>query len=596
MKKVIRVIFLTLVGLFLVYVSLLSLTSQSTIDNSLNLATLIATPANLVTFGPTVDINDFPFQDNASLYKNDDPGSVVVLYVTVQSSGVVGSSDFTWGEINDFTNWTFQDSVNTYVPPRLDAIAQFGNESGPLLGEVGYGVVLPNATIQLRAISASPVTQQSYKIELQKSTGLWRGQSALVLNKHVSDLSRSRQKLNFDLMEQIPNLVSMRTQFVHLYVKDETNDPPDTAFIDYGLYTQIEQPNKRFLENHLLDRDGQFYKAVLFEFQRYPDQIRLTTDPLYDDAAFSTVLEIKGNLNHEKLIRMLDDVNNYSVPIEQTFGKYFNSDNYFTWMAYNILVGNISTSNTNFFLYSPKNAEKWYFIPWDYDASFPLRSLGGSGSFQTASWQIGVSNYWGVVFHNRVLRVDEFRHSLDDKINQLLLFLTPDRIANLLNTYRPATDLYVSRLPDLYYLPGSLDEYNQLYQHLPDDIHENYQLYLESLQRPMPFNLMVPEANADNLILKWGESYDFNSEDISYHVQVSSSWAFDNVIYDETVVNQTSLSTAVLAPGEYFWKVTATNSSGKTELPFDSYVDVDGLVHEGMKQFVITLDGQVLEP
>ena len=33
---------------------------------------------------------------------------------------------------------------------------------------------------------------------------------------------RFRNKLSYDLLKGIPELLSLRTQFVHLYVKDET--------------------------------------------------------------------------------------------------------------------------------------------------------------------------------------------------------------------------------------------------------------------------------------------------------------------------------------------------------------------------------------
>ncbi len=171
-------------------------------------------------------------------------------------------------------------------------------------------------------------------------------------------------------MKQIPNMVSLRTQFVHLYIMDQTTDPWSKAFADYGLYTQVEIPDKKFLKSRFLDPNGQLYKAAFFDFGRYPDQIRLVDDPLFDESIFSTRLEIKGNRDNSKLINMLDDVNNPDIPIEATFEKYFNADNYFTWMAYNILAGNVSTSSGNFYLYSPRNGNKFYFIPWDYDDSF----------------------------------------------------------------------------------------------------------------------------------------------------------------------------------------------------------------------------------
>ena len=52
--------------------------------------------------------------------------------------------------------------------------------------------------------------------------GEWRGQRTIALNKHVSDVFRFRNKLAYDLMKDIPQMMSARTQFVHLYVKDTT--------------------------------------------------------------------------------------------------------------------------------------------------------------------------------------------------------------------------------------------------------------------------------------------------------------------------------------------------------------------------------------
>ena len=54
---------------------------------------------------------------------------------------------------------------------------------------------------------------------------------------------RFRNKLTYDLMKKIPQMLSLRTQFVHLYVKDNTDGTSD-SFADYGLYTQVEQLNK----------------------------------------------------------------------------------------------------------------------------------------------------------------------------------------------------------------------------------------------------------------------------------------------------------------------------------------------------------------
>ena len=70
---------------------------------------------------------------------------------------------------------------------------------------------------------------------------------------------------------------------------------------------------------HGLDKNGQLYKVNFFEFQRYEDIIRLSSDAGYDADSFEEYLEIKGDNDHSKLIEMLDDVNDTSKPIEETF-------------------------------------------------------------------------------------------------------------------------------------------------------------------------------------------------------------------------------------------------------------------------------------
>ena len=408
MRKIISIVFAVLAGLLFILISAMSLASEEKIDENINLATLVATPQNQLTIVPGADINDLPFQDNMNIYQYDDPDSIVYMYVTVRQGNSSDNTDHTWKEINDFSKWYYSDFEIIEVG-RTEAILQIGDENGPLPGELGYGEVVPNATIQIRGASTTLSPQKSYKIELRDRAGEWRGQKTIALNKHVFDLTRVRNKLNFDLMKEIPNMVSLRTQFVHLYVKDETSDVPGEGFVDYGLFTQVEQPNQRFLRNHLLDGDGQLYKTTFFEFYRYPEQIRLADDPLYDEDAFSTIIEIKGNRDHSKLILMLEDVNNYNLPIVQTFETYFDSENYFTWMAFNILVGNIDTQSQNYYLYSPKNGEKWYFIPWDYDGALSRQNRDYFGKYPYEYWEFGIANFWGGVLHNRVLRVEKYR-------------------------------------------------------------------------------------------------------------------------------------------------------------------------------------------
>ena len=89
---------------------------------------------------------------------------------------------------------------------------------------------------------------------------------------------RFRNKLSYDLLKGIPQLMSLRTQFVHLYVRDLT-EGNSTEFQDYGLYTQVEQLNKTGMKNHGMDSNGQLYKINSFEFYRQEDDKKKKTIP-----------------------------------------------------------------------------------------------------------------------------------------------------------------------------------------------------------------------------------------------------------------------------------------------------------------------------
>ncbi len=558
-----------------------------------DLDSLIEAEFSTVEKEPLISINDIPLQDNMNIYQYDDPDSVITMYVTVREGNSADNSDHTWQEVNDFTKFFFVGNVNTVVG-KAEAILQIGDENGPIPGELGYGEIVPNATIQIRGNTASRTPQKSYKIELFDSAGEWRGQSTIALNKHFDDITRLRNKMCFDLMKELDDFVSLRTQFVHLYVKDETSDPPSDVFVDYGLFTQIEQPNRAFLRNHLLDQDAQLYKPNMFEFYRYPDEIKLADDPFYDLQRFETILEVKGNQDHSKLIKMLEDVNNWNIPIEEIFNSYFDADNYFTWMAFNIIIGNVDTESQNFYLYSPQNSQTWYFLPWDYDGSFARQEKEIFGGYGFHLFQEGIANYWGSVLHKRVLTVPAYRAQLDEKINQLLEFITPELIAARVENYREVTDKYVSNMPDILHLRATLEEYDLLMNLLPSELEINYQLYVESLEKPMPFYLGDPQVVNGKLRFNWEEAYDFDAQDITYTFRLSPSWNMTDAIYEVELTNFTTFEVDLVSPGEYFWQVVATNEDGKVQYPFDYYRDVEGDYHYGMKYFYLHEDNQIL--
>ena len=115
-------------------------------------------------------------------------------------------------------------------------------------------------------------------------------------------------------------------------------------------------------------------------------------------------------------------------------------------------------------------------------------------------------------------------------------------------------------------------QYDTVAAAIPSEVEQNYELYKESLEKPMPFYIGVPVIEGNTLKLNWDASYDFDAE---------------------TIIQIPEAETTVPSDGQYFVRVRATNESGKTQDAFDYYVTDDGKNY-GMKCFYIT-GGQNVE-
>ena len=547
--------------------------------------------ADKVEKAPLEDINSVHLRDNPELYTVYDDSGVVTMYLTVSRGNDSENTNHSWAEINHYSVYDYE----TMGVPRyqVNALLQVGDENGPLPGELGYAVEAPNATVQIRGQTSSRNAQKNYKIKLKKNKGSWRGQRTIALNKHMGEGLRFRNKMAYDLIKGIDQMMGLRTQFVHLYVKDLT-DSENGVFEDYGLYTQVEQLNKAALKAHGLDSTGQLYKVNFFEFYRYEDAIKLTTDPTFDQAKFDSYLETKGNSDHSKLIEMLEKLNDESQPMEKVLETYFDVENIAYWMAFQLLTGNADTQSRNVYLYSPQNSSTWYLLDWDNDGMLRRKERELIRFTDAESWERGISNYWCNVLFRRCLQTASYREALDTAVRELHDYLNADRIEEMTMHYRTITEQYIWQMPDIEYLPLTKPQYNTVAQVLPEEIEENYQQYPEGYHYPMPFYIALPSLQNGVLQLSWDPSYDFNAEDIVYTVELARDYQFRQVLYRQEHVVLPVVQAEAPGAGQYFIRVRATNASGYTQDAFDYYVIDTGKVY-GVKCFYIQPDGTVVE-
>ena len=531
--------------------------------------------------------------DKDTLYTNEDETSVVTMYLTVSSGNESDNTNHTWTEVNSYSAYDYDEmGVERYA---VNGLLQVGDENGPVEGELGYGQSIPNATVTIRGQTSSRHSQKNYRISIKDCKGTWNDQKVINLNKHEQDMTRFSNKMCYDLMKNLEDMISLRTQFVHLYVKD-TTEGGNNDFTDYGLYTQVEQLNRRALQSHGLDKNGQLYKINFFEFYRYEDVIMLKNDADYDEKAFEELLEIKGDDDHSKLIAMLDDVNNYSVPIEEIIDKWFEEDNLLSWLAFQILVGNTDTQSRNSFLYSPLNVDTFYFIPWDCDGAFVDTKRQYRVTDEVYGWEKGISNYWGNVLFQRIFKSDTLRSDLNEKIEEYRGILTEELLSEKANQYAEVVKQYAYSYPDLQYMPITQAQYADMLNYLPSEVERNYQLYLESLVSPMPFFIGIPQKQETGLKFNWNSSYDFGEETITYTIEIDDDYSFSNpIIREEGLFVPEYDYSETLPAGQYFVRVKATNESGYEQYAFDYYVTSESIKKYGVLCFYVLEDGTIVE-
>jgi polysaccharide biosynthesis protein PelG len=520
--------------------------------------------------------------EDKRLYERDDDTSIIPLYVTIlpDKRQEVEGKPYTWYEMNRISSRMDESE--------LKVILQEGavDGSGPSSGRFGYGTTETNGKISLRGNTSRYQSQRSYKIKLNEQAGLWNDQRILNLSKHPFDPTRIRSKVSFDLFETIPNITSLRTQFVHLFVKDlSEGGPTEKPYEDYGLYTHAEQPNELFLKNHWLDPYGQLYKAVMFEFFRYPEAIKPQTDPSYDKAAFEKVLEIRGREEHEKLIQMLEDVNNVSIPIDEVMAKHFDLNNYLTWVASNIIMDNMDTNTQNFLLYSPLNSDKWYFLPWDYDGAWEQPRISNLSS----DYSHGISNWWGAVLHNRFFRSDKNIRLLKDKIDELYGTINNDSVGQLVGKYRSVVEPFLKSAPDSGFLPAAaVKGLDKEFKRLAETPLRSLERFKQDLERPRPVYLgEVSKQTGGKLSFVWDASFDLQGDDLTYDWTLAHDPAMTRIIDQRKGITGTSVIEDSLPAGVYYWKIEVQDSHGNRQVAFDIYEDEDGIRHFGVRRIKV---------
>lgn len=532
------------------------------------------------------DAADILVSDANDLYAETEDG-IAVVYLAVGLGNEADGTDHTWTEINSIPL-----GEQGTIPYQCEAVFQMGDENAPTEGAFGYEALTANAVVRLQGANASKRQQKSYRISIKDGKGSLDGMKTVVLSKSFADPLRITNKLCYELMEDIPSLLSTRTRLVHLYVKDTTTGA-DMLYQDYGLYTMVEPINKSYLKSRHLDDDGALYKANAFDFARHEDVITLSTSSQFQKDAFEALLESKGSDDHAKLLSMLKAVNDPNLSIQEVLDTYFDRDNLYHWLAFNILTGNKDTSTENYYLYSPTGSEKFYFISWDNDGAFraDYEELRGPG--QSAAWDTGIFSFYDNVLFARILEDETCIASLSTAVDTLYeTYLTEPVVSSAVSRLTGLAEEYVFSLPDKTFARVTPAQYDALAAGIHEQIVRNYYAYYESLEFPAPFHIREPEVQSDgSLRLSWEDAA--RDKAVTYSIILDDSWDFETPLFSDSGRKSTEWVINRLPVGQYFLSVTAQTDDGKSQIAYETYsTEVKTTVY-GTLCFYVMPDGSV---
>jgi len=218
-----------------------------------------------------------------------------------------------------------------------------------------------NGTIGDAANSA----KKSFKIDLDHfgGTETYRLRKTINLHCEMADPSQLREALGYSIY-RAAGVPAPRTAFaeVRLTVPGKFED----HFL--GLYTVVEQVEKRFLRDHFGPDKGLLMKpegARDFDhksedWKAYKDAYQAKREPTAD--------ELKRLIGFCRLVHKADD-----ETFRKEIGSYLGIDNYLRFLAATAFIANtdcIFVTGHNYFLYLHPTTGRFHFAPWDLDRSF----------------------------------------------------------------------------------------------------------------------------------------------------------------------------------------------------------------------------------
>lgn len=228
---------------------------------------------------------------------------------------------------------------------------------------------LQNVGFRLRGNTSRVSKKKSFKISFNEyvSGRKYQDVKKINLNGAHNDPTLIREKLFYDTWKNA-GMVERRTSFVKLYINQ--------AY--YGLYTNLEEFDKDWLQRVYGEKSGNLYKCT------YPADLVYfgTNQQTYKNIAGGSssggrAYDLKTNEAADDYSDLVDLISTLNQPADAAFAvaitRKINVDNFLKAFALDVATGNWDDymyNKNNYFLYHNTATGKFEFISYDTDNTF----------------------------------------------------------------------------------------------------------------------------------------------------------------------------------------------------------------------------------
>ncbi|MCP5063523.1 MAG: T9SS type A sorting domain-containing protein [Ignavibacteriae bacterium] len=259
--------------------------------------------------------------------------------------------------------------------------------------------------IRIRGKTSRTAEKKSFKLSFNTfvNDGEFYSLEKINLNGEHNDPTIMRSKICWDLYKDI-SMISTRASHAAVYINGDY----------YGLYISIEQIDEEFLEKNFNNDGGNLWKCLAPARLSYWGDNPESYKAINNDGV--RIYDLKTNEyqdDYSDLAKFIDIINNIhdSIYIESLF-QILSIDNVFKYFSNDILIGSWDdfwAGSNNYYLYFDNNENKFWFIPYDYDASL------GRGVGWNTNWSTRDIYNWGFesaiyIFKQRMLDIPELRN------------------------------------------------------------------------------------------------------------------------------------------------------------------------------------------